>query len=300
MNKKHIESLAEYIEGYRSKENTIPLIREWFERHPQKPVGLTDEQVERLGYETFQFTEEFFCENEDIATASDHVNFIKGWLKHEDFVQPKEVPVGLSDIQIESLGASLQKSCGKTWVGYYQGLVANWLKTQTFAKPVEITNVELGDAYQALMEDFQALELKCGSLSDALLEIEMEGQKFQPDWSTAPEWANWLAQDENGRWCFYDMKPETNPNGQWKCTGFGRFANCEKIVGWENTLQQRPTPPAPKVEVGQEFKLRNICGYKVISVKGDTVRYEVEANGSKLVSERTIEDFLEKFEQVQS
>lgn len=61
---------------------------------------------------------------------------------------------------------------------------------------------------------------------------------------------------------------------------------------------ERPKPPAPVVEVGQEFKLRSICGYKVISVDGDIVKYEVEANGSKLVTERTLEDFLAKFERI--
>lgn len=31
-----------------------------------------------------------------------------------------------------------------------------------------------------------------------------------PSWDYAPDWAKWLAQDENGRWWFYELEPEIN------------------------------------------------------------------------------------------
>ena len=30
----------------------------------------------------------------------------------------------------------------------------------------------------------------------------------KPDWKGAPEWANWLAQDEDGPWFWFQLKPE--------------------------------------------------------------------------------------------
>ena len=30
---------------------------------------------------------------------------------------------------------------------------------------------------------------------------------MKPDWKDAPEWANYLAMDEDGYWCWYLRKP---------------------------------------------------------------------------------------------
>lgn len=31
---------------------------------------------------------------------------------------------------------------------------------------------------------------------------------MKPDWKDAPEWANWLAEDSNNGWFWYEFKPE--------------------------------------------------------------------------------------------
>lgn len=62
---------------------------------------------------------------------------------------------------------------------------------------------------------------------------------MKPDWKDAPEWANWLAQDGNGAWWWYEDKPLTI-NGEivWKPNGKCREA--QVCLQWQDTLEQRP------------------------------------------------------------
>lgn len=60
---------------------------------------------------------------------------------------------------------------------------------------------------------------------------------MKPDWNDAPEWAQYLAMDENGAWWWYDDEPvlgvrSFNPNG---CKVQEAF-----VANWESTLEQRP------------------------------------------------------------
>lgn len=38
---------------------------------------------------------------------------------------------------------------------------------------------------------------------------------MKPDWKDAPEWAQWLALDENGQWCWHEEKPQRLHN-KWE------------------------------------------------------------------------------------
>ena len=58
-----------------------------------------------------------------------------------------------------------------------------------------------------------------------------------PSWDDAPEWANWLAMDENGDWYWYEYEPVPNGNS-W--IHFGRSFSADPSNGWQKTLQQRP------------------------------------------------------------
>ncbi len=60
-----------------------------------------------------------------------------------------------------------------------------------------------------------------------------------PDWKDAPEWANWLAMDADGRWFWYKDKPEA---------GHSTFITQTQVweatpikPDWKETRQQRPT-----------------------------------------------------------
>jgi hypothetical protein len=64
-----------------------------------------------------------------------------------------------------------------------------------------------------------------------------------PDWSRAPEGWDWLAQDEDGRWFWYAVRPQPGiGGGVWRAprraqqlAWFG-----EPNSGWIDTLRQRP------------------------------------------------------------
>lgn len=63
----------------------------------------------------------------------------------------------------------------------------------------------------------------------------------KPDWKTAPEWAMWLAQDEDGDWGWYEIKPVL---GSWSWIwDFGDWALCEfdgRADDWTKSLEHRP------------------------------------------------------------
>jgi hypothetical protein len=39
---------------------------------------------------------------------------------------------------------------------------------------------------------------------------------MKPDWKDAPEWANWLAQDKDGHWYWFEKLPWLD-GGFWVC-----------------------------------------------------------------------------------
>lgn len=71
-----------------------------------------------------------------------------------------------------------------------------------------------------------------------------------PSWLSAPKWAEWLAQNESGRWCWYEKKPlavpaETSDDvGEWDIARTeDEFEN--SVMGmpnqyWYSTLVSRP------------------------------------------------------------
>ncbi len=61
-----------------------------------------------------------------------------------------------------------------------------------------------------------------------------------PPWDTAPEWAEWLAMDENGAWNWYKEKPYQHAGErQWYRNQGDPFRACV-LPNWRTTLQQRP------------------------------------------------------------
>ncbi|MNN73561.1 hypothetical protein D3C81_1896880 [compost metagenome] len=70
----------------------------------------------------------------------------------------------------------------------------------------------------------------------------------KPDWNDAPEWANWLGQDEVGThqdhfWVWFENKPKTMSNGWIDHSAEGRWLETRDVAttqDWRNTLEQRP------------------------------------------------------------
>lgn len=61
----------------------------------------------------------------------------------------------------------------------------------------------------------------------------------KPDWKDAPEWANHLAQDENGGWYWFENKPSIGSAGNWNCR-HGDCENAKSIDDWDQTLESSP------------------------------------------------------------
>lgn len=65
----------------------------------------------------------------------------------------------------------------------------------------------------------------------------------KPDWKDAPRWAGWLAQDKDGQWGWYEVKPAPSPfadtwywvAGEWEEAAIG-----EHNDRWNETLEPRP------------------------------------------------------------
>lgn len=63
----------------------------------------------------------------------------------------------------------------------------------------------------------------------------------KPSWNDAPEWANYLAQDYDGTWVWYEYRPkpieESNYFSCWK----GKFLKVSSDnTDWKKTLEKRP------------------------------------------------------------
>jgi hypothetical protein len=64
-----------------------------------------------------------------------------------------------------------------------------------------------------------------------------------PHWIDAPDWAQWLAQDEDGEWNWFQDKPQVMGRGEWMTLTGGNFewartTPCQRK--WQKTLQAKP------------------------------------------------------------
>jgi hypothetical protein len=68
----------------------------------------------------------------------------------------------------------------------------------------------------------------------------------KPDWKDAPEWARFLAMDENGQWFWFEDEPKCiDDDYLWYPQGNGRFVGCWTVPdsreAWKDSLEQRPS-----------------------------------------------------------
>ena len=60
---------------------------------------------------------------------------------------------------------------------------------------------------------------------------------MKPDWKDAPEWANWLAMEEDGSWYWHENKPILG-NVMWFVNG--KYGEATLGLKWRESLEQRP------------------------------------------------------------
>lgn len=71
----------------------------------------------------------------------------------------------------------------------------------------------------------------------------------KPNWTDAPEWANWLACDLDGIWYWYHDEPEVNEKiDDWDTPHGSVFEMCMwpdiepvECTDWKMTLERRPS-----------------------------------------------------------
>jgi hypothetical protein len=245
-------------------------ISAWFEGGlKQEPivVGLTHEQINRLcdhlnGY------------GRNHCLYTHHIN---SFLDKEVF-EVKETVVGLSDEQAENF----IKFYWNTNANFGADTYKEWAKTQTFATPevkeipIELSDSQIQELAKIMVEAYDKHwgGINVGKIAAEIIEFLktqtfLQQHQFTSDWSTAPEWANWFAQDCDGQCLWYERKPTLDSLfGVWK-QDRGEVMFAEGFFkDWDKSLQQRPTPPAPKVEVGQFWRFKNSDdkGYKLVAL----------------------------------
>lgn len=64
---------------------------------------------------------------------------------------------------------------------------------------------------------------------------------MKPDWKDAPEWANWLAMDEDGYWYWYELEPSPEPVLRaWIVKEGSRFGNTGHTeIPWLHTKEHK-------------------------------------------------------------
>ena len=56
-------------------------------------------------------------------------------------------------------------------------------------------------------------------------------------WKDAPEWAKFVAMDEDGVWYWYEFEPTRRYGNQWGTSG-GKYTKC--FPDWDDSLEERP------------------------------------------------------------
>lgn len=60
---------------------------------------------------------------------------------------------------------------------------------------------------------------------------------MKPDWITAPEWANYLAMDQGGKWFWFEVEPVFDGAAAvWRPNG----GKNQLAVHWTKSVERRP------------------------------------------------------------
>lgn len=74
---------------------------------------------------------------------------------------------------------------------------------------------------------------------------------MKPDWKDAPEWAQWLAMDEDGTWRWHSGYLTTF-HGKWISGEQSQLAAKQEIPKWDDTAEMRPQTTNPDARPGSE------------------------------------------------
>ena len=106
----------------------------------------------------------------------------------------------------------------------------------------------------------------------------------KPNWNNAPEWAQWVAQDADGQWTWYDRKPmQFNTHIWYNDSQYFVAYNDEANNNWQKTLEERPVSVNSideKEAVNHPAHYNQIAGIECIDVarhfsfnQGNVIKY---------------------------
>lgn len=122
---------------------------------------------------------------------------------------------------------------GAYWISSHRKTISG-KEVNHIEKPFITITKNLGINFRTVANEFK-------SLANTELQIDFTNK---PNWSEAPELAQWLAQDENGQWFWFSGKP-IESRGYWGYKPTGHKAYVPLGLGipnpsWRETLEQRP------------------------------------------------------------
>lgn len=62
---------------------------------------------------------------------------------------------------------------------------------------------------------------------------------MKPDWKDAPEWANWLAMDDDGEWWWFELKPTYKKRYSVWSEQCGRVGLASPSIPGDESLEAR-------------------------------------------------------------
>lgn len=116
----------------------------------------------------------------------------------------------------------------------------------------------------------------------------------KPIWNDAPEWAEWLAQDEDGAWWYFSAMPKCQSRSFGICAD---FAGAGEVLGdWRDTLEKRPetsenpaysNQPKPSADTPECEEVKQFEPFvSVEDAQQELSELEMLANVSHLISDK--------------
>ena len=99
---------------------------------------------------------------------------------------------------------------------------------------------------------------------------------MKPSWDDAPEWAQWLAMDEDGRWWWYEEKPVLQTNYfYWLGSKMEEsLPVLDKSMAWDESLEKRKNPSLMNIDkITRMFHMHEINDHD----DAENLRIEAEA-----------------------
>ena len=106
---------------------------------------------------------------------------------------------------------------------------------------------------------------------------------MKPSWDDAPEWAQWLAMDEDGRWWWYEEKPVLQTNYfYWLGSKMEEsLPVLDRSMPWDKSLEKRKSPSSMNIDkIARMFHTYAINDHE----DAENLRIEAEAFARKVAA----------------